>query len=71
MITDLDALQEGIDSVERGTTHCLKVTPEGDNSASVELTEIAPAGTEEIYTQRVTTTSESGDVRIVSIEDKS
>lgn len=70
-ITDLDALQEGIDSVERGTTHCLKVTPERDDSASVELTEIATDGTETTYTQRVTTTSESGDVRIVSIEDKS
>lgn len=70
-ITDLDALQEGIDSVARGTTHCLRVSPDEDGAASVELTEIAPDGTETVYEQRVTTTRESGEVRIVSIEEQS
>lgn len=67
-IRDLDALQAGIDSVERGTTHCVSVTPEDDRVASVEVTETATDGATALIEQRVTTTSESGDVRIVSIE---
>lgn len=67
-IRDLDALQAGIDSVERGTTHCVSVTPEDDKVASVEITETSADGTMALIEQRVTTTSESGDVRIVSIE---
>lgn len=69
-ITDLDALQEGIDSVARGTTHCLRIAPDKDGTASVTLTETAPDETETIYTQRVSTTREGGDLRIVSIEDQ-
>lgn len=67
-IRDLDALQAGIDSIERGTTHCVSVTPEDDRVASVEVTETATDGATALIEQRVTTTSESGDVRIVSIE---
>ncbi|MDV8002852.1 hypothetical protein [Rhodococcus sp. IEGM 1408] len=70
-ITDLGALQAGIDSVERDTTHCLCIVSDGDGAASVELTETAPDDAQTVYKQRVTTTRESGKVRIVSIEDKS
>ena len=69
-ITNLDALQEGIDSVARGTTHCLHIERDGDD-AVVELTETAPDGSETTYYQRVTTTRENGEVRIVSIEENS
>ena len=69
-ITDLDALQKGIDSVARGTTHCLRISPKGESAASVELTETAPDGTENIYHQRISTAREGGEVRIVSIEDR-
>lgn len=69
-ITNLDALQEGIDSVARGTTHCLHIERDGDD-AVVELTETAPDGGETTYYQRVTTTRENGEVRIVSIEENS
>ena len=69
-ITNLDALQEGIDSVARGTTHCLHIERDGDD-AVVELTETAPDGSETPYYQRVTTTRENGEVRIVSIEENS
>ncbi|MEW1938672.1 hypothetical protein AB0331_15040 [Dietzia maris] len=69
-ITNLDALQEGIDSVARGTTHCLRIERDG-NDAVVELTETAPDGSETTYYQRVTTTRENGEVRIVSIEENS
>ncbi|NKV32781.1 hypothetical protein GS921_24330 [Rhodococcus hoagii] len=67
-IRDLDALQKGIDSVERGTTHCLRITPEGDKAALTEVTEVAPDGAETVFEQRVTTTRDSDRVRIVSIE---
>lgn len=70
-ITNLDALQKGIDSVARGTTHCLRIVSDGDDSAVVELTETAPDGTETTYHQRVKTVRDSGQVRIVSIEDHS
>ncbi|MCT1435465.1 hypothetical protein M3G57_16855, partial [Dietzia maris] len=70
-ITDLDALQEGIDSVARGTTHCLRVVSDGDDAALVELTETAPDGTETTYNQRVKTTRTDGEVQIVSIEEHS
>ena len=69
-ITDLEALQKGIDTVDKGTKHCLEISTD-DETAQVELTEIAPDGTETVYMQRVTTTSEDGDVQIVSIEDAS
>ncbi|MEV8224434.1 hypothetical protein AB0P16_18620, partial [Dietzia maris] len=69
-ITNLDALQEGIDSVARGTTHCLRIERDGDD-AVVELTETAPDGSATTYYQRVTTTRENGEVRIVSIEENS
>ena len=69
-ITNLDALQEGIDSVARGTTHCLHIERDG-NDAVVELTETAPDGSATTYYQRVTTTRENGEVRIVSIEENS
>ena len=69
-ITDLDALQDGIDSVARGTTHCLRITPDGEGEAVVKLTETAPDDTETIYHQHVQTARESGEVRIVSIEDR-
>lgn len=69
-ITNLDALQEGIDSVARGTTHCLHIERDGAD-AVVELTETAPDGSETTYYQRVTTTRENGEVRIVSIEENS
>lgn len=69
-ITNLDALQEGIDSVARGTTHCLHIERDGDD-AVVELTETAPDGSATTYYQRVTTTRENGEVRIVSIEENS
>lgn len=70
-LTNLDALQEGIDSVERGTTHCVHVAAAEDGVAEVELTETAPDGAETVYQQHVTTTREGGEVRIVSIEDDS
>lgn len=70
-IKNLDALQEGIDSVERGTTHCVHVAAADDGVAEVELTETAPDGAETVYEQHVTTTREGGEVRIVSIEDDS
>ncbi|WP_156482634.1 hypothetical protein [Dietzia cinnamea] len=70
-ITDLEALQEGIDSVDKGTEHCLEISADGDDAAAVELTEIAPDGTQTVFKQRVTTTREEGDIQIVSIEDAS
>lgn len=66
-IRDLDALQKGIDSVERGTTHCLRITSESDKVAFAEVTEAAPDGAETVFEQRVTTTRDSDRVRIVSI----
>lgn len=70
-IADLEALQAGIDSVERATTHCLRIVSDGDGAASVELTETAPDDAQTVIKQRVTTTRESGEVRIVSIEETS
>lgn len=70
-ITDLAALQRGIDSVDRGTTHCLRVVEDGEKAALVDLTQTAPDGSETTYKQRVTTTREDDAVKIVSIEDRS
>lgn len=67
-ITDLHALQEGIDTVDRGTTHCLRIVPEKDGTAKVDVTETAPDGVETVYHQRITTTRESGAVQLVTIE---
>lgn len=68
-IRDLDALQKGIDSVAKGTTHCVQVDAPTDGRVSVEVTEISPDETQTIYRQTVTTTRESGEVRIVSITE--
>lgn len=70
-ITDLDALQEGIDSVPEGTTHCLRIVSDGEGEAAVELTETTPDDKETVYKQHVSTTREAGEVRIVTIEDRS
>lgn len=68
-IHNLDALQKGIDSVEQGTTHCLHITSAKDGSANVELTQMAPDGSETVFYQRVTTAREGGETRLVSIAD--
>lgn len=68
-IRDLDALQKGIDSVDEGTTHCVQVEAPKEGRANVEVAEIAPDGTQTIYRQMVTTSRESGEVRIVSIQE--
>lgn len=68
-IQNLDALQKGIDSVEQGTTHCLRITSAKDGSADVELTQMAPDGSETVFYQRVTTAREGGETRLVSIAD--
>ncbi len=70
-ITDLDALLEGIDSVPEGTTHCLRIVSDGEGEATVELTETTPDDKETVYKQHVSTTREAGEVRIVTIEDRS
>ena len=44
---------------------------QGRTRAVVELTETAPDGSATTYYQRVTTTRENGEVRIVSIEENS
>ena len=68
-LASVDALQQGIDSVPKGTTHCVKVIPDGASAATVELTETRPGSSATVMRERVTTTREGDAVRIVSIDD--
>ncbi|MFE3105342.1 hypothetical protein [Nocardia tengchongensis] len=61
------AIQSGIDSVPRGTTHCVTITDAGNDSYAVDLTETRPDTGTSIYRQTITTTHRDGRVLITGI----
>lgn len=69
LMVDAKALQEGIDSVPRGTEYCVSITADGDE-ARVEITEARPSAAPETFTQTITTSRDGKRVEIVSIADE-
>lgn len=65
-LVDVDALQEGIDSVPAGTEHCVSITADGD-TAKVEITEARPSQAPEIFVQEITTSRDGDQVEIVDV----
>lgn len=63
------AIQQGIDSVPLGTTHCLKVTAIGPDTYSAQITEVRPDRRNEFKQRITTTTAPDGRVLIRSIEE--
>lgn len=68
-MVDATALQEGIDSVPRGTEYCVSITTDGDE-ARVELTEARPSAPPETFTQTITTSRAGDRVELVAIADE-
>ncbi|WP_280494347.1 hypothetical protein [Nocardia asiatica] len=62
-----EVIQSGIDSVPRGTTHCVRITPAGPDTWAVELTERRPGAAPAVYPQTITTTTRDGHVLITAI----
>ncbi|SEE10031.1 hypothetical protein SAMN04490240_4922 [Rhodococcus pyridinivorans] len=62
-------IQQGIDTVPLGTTHCLEVTAIGPNTYSAQITEVRPDRRNEFKQRITTTTAEDGRVMIRSIEE--
>lgn len=67
-LVNAEALQEGIDSVPRGTKHCVSVTTDGD-TARVEVTEARPSDTPVTFESKVTTSRDGDRVEIVDISE--
>ena len=65
-LVNVEALQEGIDSVPEGTEHCVSITADGAK-AQVKITEARPSETPETFVQQVTTSRDGDRVEIVSI----
>lgn len=63
------AIQQGIDSVPLGTTHCLEVTAIGPDTYSAQITEVRPDRRNEFKQRITTTTAPDGRVLIRSIEE--
>lgn len=68
-MVDAKALQEGIDSVPRGTEYCVSITTDGDE-ARVQITEARPSAAPETFTQTISTSRDGGRVEIVEIADE-
>lgn len=68
-MVDAKALQEGIDSVPRGTEYCVSITTKGDE-ARVELTEARPSAAPETFTQTITTSRDGDRVELVEIAEE-
>lgn len=62
-------LQEGIDSVPTGTLHCLKITPKGDTSATVEVTESRPGVAPQVFRLEAVTSRGDDGVRLKSLRE--
>lgn len=67
-LPDAATIQQGIDTVPLGTTHCLEVTTIGPNTYSAQITEVRPDRPYEFKQRITTTTAEDGRVLIRSIE---
>lgn len=65
-LVNVEALQEGIDSVPEGTEHCVSITADGAK-ALVKITEARPSEAPETFVQQVTTSRDGDRVEIVSI----
>lgn len=68
-LPDAAMIQQGIDTVPLGTTHCLEVTSIGPNTYSAQITEVRPDRRNEFKQRITTTTAEDGRVMIRSIEE--
>lgn len=68
-LPDAAMIQQGIDTVPLGTTHCLEVTAIGPNTYSAQITEVRPDRRNEFKQRITTTTAEDGRVMIRSIEE--
>jgi len=68
-LVNVDALQEGIDSVPKGTEHCVSITPDGD-TATVEITEVRPSQAPQTFVQEITTSRDGDRVEIVEIAEE-
>ncbi|MGW0021613.1 hypothetical protein ACWDUD_25135 [Rhodococcus sp. NPDC003382] len=68
-LPDAATIQQGIDTVPLGTTHCLEVTAIGPNAYSAQITEVRPDRRSEFKQRITTTTAEDGRVMIRSIEE--
>lgn len=69
LLPDAAMIQQGIDTVPLGTTHCLEVTAIGPNTYSAQITEVRPDRRNEFKQRITTTTAEDGRVMIRSIEE--
>jgi|GEM_PF-663328 len=68
--TDSAALQEGIDSVPEGTSHCLEIRPTGDTSALVIVTEARPGvAPQKFNLEAKTERDDDGEVRLVWLRE--
>src|SRR5690606_41445956 len=63
-----EVIQAGIDSVEPGTRHCVRIVTVADGRYSVEVTEYRPGGAPATYSsQTVTTAATDGRTLITGI----
>ena len=60
-------IQDGINTVPAGSTHCLAITSTGGDRYTVQLTERRPDGTTTVYKQVVTTVARDGKTLIKEI----
>ncbi|MGV9709874.1 hypothetical protein ACWDTI_04340 [Gordonia sp. NPDC003424] len=63
-----EILQQYIDQVPAGTTHCLSITDRGNNTFSVLLTESSPGKAQVVYRQTIETVQTDGKYLIASIK---
>lgn len=68
-LVNASALQEGIDSVPKGTEHCVSITADGA-TARVEITESRPSDPAATFVQEVTTSRDGDRVEIVGVAQK-
>ncbi|GAB89508.1 hypothetical protein [Gordonia rhizosphera] len=63
-----DVMQQYIDQRPVGTTHCLSITDEGNNTYDVVLTEYPPGAATIVYHQIIRTVESDGKTYIASIK---
>ncbi|MFI5716983.1 hypothetical protein [Nocardia sp. NPDC051750] len=56
-VSDRAVIQAGIDSVETGTAHCVRIVTVADGRYSVEVTEYRPGGEPATYSRQTVTTA--------------
>lgn len=67
-VADAASMQEFIDRLPEGTTHCVQIESRGPDTYAVQVTEIPPDAAPTIFPQIITTTEANGKTWIASIK---